>query len=272
MKRPLSYLPAPELQDFIASYGVLEVPEGETEPYFSPPLAMSGFIINVANSKGGVTSRIENRDFFTANAVVTGQVTSPVHGELAGKVKFLMVFFKASGMHRLFGNDLSELTNTSKPLSEFLGQNEAEQLLKNLKVHSDNQKQIDILNEFFRKRIPTEEKDAKFDKVLAYIHEKHGDVSINEILETSYYPRKTLERHFKKKVGLSPKVYAQIYRFKCLINFLENNPEITWSQLANHSGYFDQSHMIRYVKEYLQVSPNSLVKLDMEFINYLLNR
>lgn len=271
MKRPISYLPSPELQDYIATYSILEIPEGKTESYFSPPLAMSGIIINIVNSKGAVTSRIKDRDFFTANAVVTGQVTSPVYGDLVGEVKSIMIFFKASGMHRLFGNDLSELTNTSKVLSEFLGENEAALLWKDLTSHYDNQKQVDILNDFFRKRIATGEKDNKFEKVLAYIHEKQGDVSINEILEKSYYPRKTLERHFKKKVGLSPKVYAQIYRFKCLIKFLERNPEITWSQLASESGYFDQSHMNRYVKEYLQVSPNSLVKLDMEYINYLLN-
>lgn len=272
MKRPINFLPAPDLQEFIASYGILEIPEGETEPYFSPPLAMSGFIINVVNSKGVVVSKIDNRDFFTENAVVTGQVTSPVYGELVGKVKSIMVFFKPIGMHRLFKNDLSELTNCSKTISDFLGQEEADLLWENLTAHSDNQQQIDVLNEFFRKRITAREEDKKFEKILNYIHEKQGNVSITEILISSYYPRKSLERHFKKKIGLSPKVYAQIYRFKCLINFLANNPGITWSQLANHTGYFDQSHMSRYIKEYLQVSPNSIVNLDMAFINYLLNR
>lgn len=270
MKRPLSYNTAPQLQDFIASYAIMEIPYGDTESYFSPPLGKSGFIINIGN--GMVTSKIDTRDFFTENAVVTGQVTSPVYGQLVGEIKSIMVFFKPIGMHRLFRNDLSQLTNRSKTLSEFLGQNEAELLWKNLTTHSDNQEQIDILNEFFSKRVSTREEDINFEKILSYIHNKQGDVSISEILENSWYPRKTLERHFKKKVGLSPKVYTQIYRFKCLINFLENNPEITWAQLANKTGYFDQSHMSRYLKEYLQVSPNSLVTLDMKFINYLLNR
>lgn len=272
MKRPLSFNTAPKLQDFIASYAIMEIPEGETESYFSPPLAKSGIIINIGKGNGRVSSKIDERDFFTANAVVTGQVTSPVYGELVGEVKSLMVFFKPIGMHRLFRNDLSQLTNSSKTLSEFLGQKEADLLWKNLTTHSDNQLQIIILNEFFEKRVTTREEDINFEKILDYIHNKQGDVSISEILENLWYPRKTLERHFKKKVGLSPKVYAQIYRFKCLINFLENNPGITWSQLANNTGYFDQSHMSRYVKEYLRVSPNSLAKLDMTFINYLLKR
>lgn len=124
MKIPLSFIPPPELQEFIASYGILEIPVGKTEPYFPPPLAMSGFIINVVNGKGLVTSKIDNRDFFTDNAVVTGQVTSHVYGEMVRNVKSPMVFFKPAGMHRLFKNDLSHLTNNSKPLTEFLGQKE----------------------------------------------------------------------------------------------------------------------------------------------------
>ncbi|MEB2787174.1 AraC family transcriptional regulator [Algoriphagus persicinus] len=267
-----SYTPIPELQEFIASYVIQEVPEGETEPFFSPPLAMSGFIFTVANSSGFITAKIDNRDFFTENAVATGQVTAPVYGQMVGEVKSILVFFKPTGMHRLFRNDLSELTNTSKTLSEFLGQEEADRLWRNLTDHSDNQKQIEVLNSFFKERLPTEEKEDRFEEVLDYIHATKGGITLADIAQNSSYSRKTLERHFKKMVGLSPKVYIQIYRFKCLINFLQSNPGITWVQLASQTGYYDQSHMSRYFKEYLKVSPNSIVTLDLDLIHYLLSR
>lgn len=272
MLSPVTYRPPAELQEFIASYGVLEIPQGKTEPYFSPPLALSGFIINLAGDRGKVTSRIAGKDFFAENAIATGQVTAPVYGEMKGEVKSLLIFFKPSGMHRLFKNDLSELTNSSKTLSQLLGKEEADNLWEDLTRNSDNEKQIEVLNKFFRKRIPAEEDPDDFEAVLNYIHEKKGCASISDLEQKVPFTRKTLERHFQKKVGLSPKVYSQIYQFKCLINFLQHHPGITWTQLANHSGYFDQSHMSRYVREYLQVSPNSMVKLDMKLINYLLNR
>ncbi|MHA6280086.1 helix-turn-helix domain-containing protein [Salinimicrobium sp. CAU 1759] len=272
MPRPHTYLPAEELRDYIASYSVIEIPAGMTESYFSPPLALSGFIINVGDEVGKVECKIGDRDFFTSNAVATGQVTTPVYGQMTGELKSFLVFFKPTGMHRLFNNDLSELTNSSMKLTDLLGEEEADLLWQNLTSQAETEKQIMILEEFFSKRIPQEDDRDSFEKVLNYIHEKKGNVSIGEIEQATPYTRKTLERHFQRKVGLSPKVYAQIYQFKCLINFLESHPEITWSQLANQSGYFDHSHMSRYLKEYLQVSPNSMVKLDMEFINYLLNR
>ncbi|NJW51551.1 helix-turn-helix domain-containing protein [Salinimicrobium oceani] len=272
MPKPETYLPAPALQEYIASYGVIEIPEGEFHPYFSPPLALSGFIINVGSNHGKVSCKIDGRDFFTESAVATGQVTSPVYGEMRGEVKSILVFFKPTGMHRLFGNDLSELTNDSKILGEIVGNEEADLLWERLISQPGKAEQIEILDEFFSKRIKAEPQQDHFESILDYIHNKNGNVSISEIEQNTGFSRKTLERHFRKKVGLTPKVYSQIYQFKCLLNFLETHPEITWTQLANQTGYFDQSHMSRYVKEYLQVSPNSMVKLDMDFINYLLNR
>jgi len=267
-----NFPPTPELQEFIASYVIQEVPDGENEPIFSPPLAMSGFIFTLINSSGVLDVKIDGRDFFTEKAVATGQVTTPIYGQMVGELKTVLVFFKPTGMHRLFRNDLSELTNTSKTLAEFLGQEEADLLWKNLTEHSDNQKQIEVLNNFFTKRIPTKEKEDRLEKVLDYIHAMNEGISIADIEQNSPYSRKTLERYFKKMIGLSPKVYIQIYRFKCLVNFLQANPGITWVQLANQTGYYDQAHMSRYVREYLQVSSNRIVTLDMELINYLSKR
>jgi AraC-like DNA-binding protein len=80
------------------------------------------------------------------------------------------------------------------------------------------------------------------------------------------------ERHFQFQVGLSPKVYANIYRFKCLLNYLQHYPKTPWLKLSNLTGYYDQSHMVRYFKEYLKASPNQLISLEVDFNNYLLNR
>jgi len=267
---PNHYLPVKELQAYIAGYGILAVPETYNEPYFSPPLGLSGFIIHTINTKDIIVAKIDDKDHFTEKAVATGQVTRPVYGQNTGELRILLVFFHPLGMYQLFGNDMAQLTNTSQPLSDFLGKEKAEDLIKKLKEKQEDKSQIDVLNTFFLKVKPSARATQKLQSVLDFIHEKKGDVTVTEIEAHGHYHRKTLERHFKKMVGLSPKVYCQIYQFKCLINFLQAHPETTWSQLAEEAGYYDQSHMSRYIKEYLKVSPSSLVTLDMEFINYLL--
>ncbi len=269
---PENFLPPPTLRHYIANYGIIEISEGVVEPYFSPPLALSGFIIQTLIPSTKIVSKIEGEDFFTENAVATGQVTKPVYGQITGPSKCIMVFFHPLGMHQLFDNDMEKLTNKSLPLTAFLGQEQAEQLLSPIRNNQNSLHQIEVLNQFFLSLLNNKKKRPRLHAILDYIHQKKGEITVAELDEYGNYQRKTIERHFKKMVGLTPKVYIQVYQFKCLINLLQARPDITWAQLANEAGYYDQPHMSKYVKEYLKVSPNSIVNLDMDFINYLLNR
>lgn len=270
MTQPTNYLPPEELTGSIAHYGIMEVPAGTTEPYFSPPIGLSGFILQTLNSSNRVFAKIDGRDFFTHNAVVTGQVTAPVYGEIKGAVKSILVFFQPPGLYRLFGTHMASLTNKSVKLSDFLGEAQAWRLMEKLRAHQNSEAQVSVLNEFFLALKPKGKDTVPLRKVLAYIHQKQGGLTVKEIEDYGQYHRRTLERHFLKMIGLSPKMYCQIYRFKCLINLLHAQPGITWARLAHEAGYYDQAHMSRYVRKYLNQSPNTLVNLDMKLINYLL--
>tara|TARA_R110000868_G_scaffold366839_1_gene629789 strand:+ start:40842 stop:41210 length:369 start_codon:yes stop_codon:yes gene_type:complete len=121
MTQPTTYIPYPELQEYIAGYGILEIPEGINEPYFSPPLGLSGFIIQSTNTQNKFMAKLDGEDIFTESAVVTGQVTYPVYGQIIGLSKTIMVFFEPLGMHQLFGTEMSSLKNKSMTLIDFLG-------------------------------------------------------------------------------------------------------------------------------------------------------
>lgn len=273
MREPRNYFPAIELREHVLSYGVLEFPEGVSEPYFSPPIGLSGFIIHTINTRNSIIARIADRDHYTEEAVATGQVTCPVHGENVGQARILLIFFHPMGMHQLFGTNMASLTNTSMPLMKFLGTDESCELMSRLKANQEDEQQIQVLNDFFSARIPNvNERTTQLRRILEYIHDQKGDVSVSELEDLGNYQRKTLERHFKTMVGISPKAYCQIYRFRCLINLIQSRPGISWARLSEEAGFYDQSHMSRYVKDYLKVSPSSIVQLDMRLINYLLSR
>jgi len=256
-----------KLESSIHSYGIIEEPEGFSEAFVSPPLGFSGFIMC---TEGETDAFINGERFVHHKAVASGQVTSPVTGHVTGKVKSIMVFFQPQGMYRLFGFDMSKLTNASMDLHLFLGIKSARDLLQKLKHADCNATIIDILNQFFTSRLSETDNTEDVKKVLDFIHLHYGNVTVKEIEKHCYMQRKSIERSFHTKVGLSPKVYAKIFRFKCLMGYLKQHPSVTWSQLAEENGYFDKSHMVRYFKEYLKVSPNHLVTLDVDFINYLL--
>ena len=264
------YQPPIKLQEYIDSFGIVEVREGETESYLSPPLAMSGIIIQSINTNNSVIVKLGDRDFFTEYAVGAGQVTSSVYGQFVGHTKSLLVFFKPLGMYQLFGPEMSIMTSRAVSLYDFLGYSTCEDLLERLKADQNNEHQIKILSDFLLERVHLRKDTGILPSILEVIHEKKGNISVAEIENQFKIQRKTLERNFQRMIGLSPREYTKIYRFKCLINILMSSPGITWTELSHRAGFYDQAHMSRYVKEYLKVSPSNMVHLDMDLINYLL--
>jgi len=72
-----------------------------------------------------------------------------------------------------------------------------------------------------------------------------GEVSVAELAgEVGVSPRQ-LQRRFGNAVGLSPKQFARIRRFRSAMSeLLSPNPR-TWSAVAAELGYADQSHLVR---------------------------
>src|SRR6478735_2571958 len=107
MINTLSFPVSTSLEPYIHSYGIIEEPEGFSEPFVSPPLGFSGFFMC---TEGDPHAIINGERFVHHKAVASGQVTFPVTGYVTGKVKSIMVFFQPPGMYRLFDFDMSKLT------------------------------------------------------------------------------------------------------------------------------------------------------------------
>jgi AraC-like DNA-binding protein len=179
------------------------------------------------------------------------------------------VFFKPLGLYHFFGADMKALTNKTVDLHEFLGFEIANKLISSIKSCSNITAQIDTLNNYFSQINAVYDVNV-LQPAIDYIDVAQGSVSIKQMEEDLSITKRTLERYFNTQVGISPKLYAQIFRFKCTMQFLQANPQATWAQITYENGFSDQSHLIKYFKDYLKVSPSNLVTLDNDFINYLL--
>jgi methylphosphotriester-DNA--protein-cysteine methyltransferase len=126
------------------------------------------------------------------------------------------------------------------------------------------------MNYFFQSQLPAFEITPIVANALDFIYQHNGSVAVKETAANCYTTARSLERHFKLHIGLGPKEYAMIYRFKCLVDFINQNPGVTWAALCEQNGYYDQSHLARYFSRYLKVKPGEIVNLDKDFARYLL--
>ncbi len=144
--QPLHFPPPEILAPYIAFYGIWNLDEGFNEPYVSPPLGLSGFIICLDHP---INAKLNGKLFMKDKYCATGQVTAPMIGDVSGKNRILMVFMHPFGMHQLFGLDMSLLTDTSMALNELIGEEKCNELIAKFDENTENEDMIKVLNEFF---------------------------------------------------------------------------------------------------------------------------
>jgi AraC-like DNA-binding protein len=66
-----------------------------------------------------------------------------------------------------------------------------------------------------------------------------------------------LERNFIKEIGVSPKTYSNLLRFEQVMHARKERPSETWSSIAYEFNYFDQMHLVKDFKKYLNINPGA---------------
>ena len=62
---------------------------------------------------------------------------------------------------------------------------------------------------------------------------------------------------FRNDVGLPPKLFARLARFRRVLGCVDTADEVDWTDVAIAAGYFDQAHMIRDFRQFAGVTPSA---------------
>ena len=82
-----------------------------------------------------------------------------------------------------------------------------------------------------------------------------SEMQIDEFCNLNLTNYSTLSRIFNKVVGISPKKFERLIKFrKSLCKLIDTNENLT--TVGNESGYFDQPHFIREFKLFLNYTPS----------------
>jgi AraC-like DNA-binding protein len=93
---------------------------------------------------------------------------------------------------------------------------------------------------------------------LGRIEETGGTVPIAQIRDTTGLSKTRLADVFRDQIGVLPKVYARIVRFRRALDLLDRElPSL--ATVALDAGYYDQSHMTTEFRELAGLTPRELV-------------
>lgn len=60
---------------------------------------------------------------------------------------------------------------------------------------------------------------------------------------------------FREHVGLTPKLFCRVQRFRTLLDRLDKGMLVNWAELAADCGYFDQAHLIHDFRAFASMTP-----------------
>ena len=104
--------------------------------------------------------------------------------------------------------------------------------------------------------------DVKHDKhslLTVKALENLDTTPISELGQLLHCTQRTLERSFNKVTGLTLKQYQSMTRLEAMLEHLYSldKKDIVWSDIAIKFGFSDQSHLIRYLKMHLGITPGN---------------
>ena len=85
------------------------------------------------------------------------------------------------------------------------------------------------------------------------------DKPINELGDMLFCSQRTLERSFLKVTGFTLKQCQSMNKLEAILEYLYQRKQcdINWVDIAFQFGFSDQPHLIRYLKQHINLTPNN---------------
>lgn len=164
-------------------------------------------------------------------------------------------------VYRLFGVPASELTNTVIDAEDLFGA-EVQRTWHRLGEAKTTEDRYAALMHFVRQCQRKLARPAPFSAIWAASQTRanFGNVRVQSLCDELSISRKHLASMFKRTVGLAPKAYARLARFRASMDALQSTPTTEFAELALDLGYSDQAHFINEFTRFSGDSPLRFLK------------
>jgi AraC-like DNA-binding protein len=169
-------------------------------------------------------------------AMVIGEIRRPTIVETPRRINVFGVRLRIGGARSLFKMPMIELRDSILPLEDVIR--------INLDSADSTRHRIEIIECLI-------EDDASpvVQHAIALIRGSRGNARIRDVASAVGTTDRTLQRLFDEHVGMTPKMFSRLTRFRAYIE----SPELD-------AGYFDDSHRIRDFHQFSGTTPGELAR------------
>jgi AraC-like DNA-binding protein len=211
---------------------------------------------------------LEDRQQAVKGAHVIGIRKQSLVISQTGKQHFFCIRFKLGGTYPFFRLPAHLFANGFYELRDLFG-NAFNELEEQLYEAEDNAQRVLLTEAFLMKKLDMAVADYQF--VDRCLHELRHNTPRNiqqlaERLNTNY---KRLERKFGNVLGLTPAELLKIGRFNNAVLAIYSCKFDSFTSIAHHCGYYDQSHFIREFRQLTNYTPKEFLKEQFTIVQVI---
>ncbi len=176
-----------------------------------------------------------------ARVLLVGQLSGAIEIAPTGGIDLLGIRFEPAGLHLVLGTPMHELTDLDVCLRQV-----RPGLYTRLRRANEAPDPYERIRRIERALLDA--RPLRSDGLIAEAARRLAKdaTTVFDLAASLSVGRRTLERRFRREVGLAPRHFARICRLQRVISVLDDGlPAEGWAGLAAGAGYFDQSHLIR---------------------------
>lgn len=189
---------------------------------------------------------------------ITGPQTERIILSLGRNHLMIKIGFQPGALYRLLGEPMQNMLQHKEYDGEAVFGSGIRSVVDDFANAPDFNTMKNIAEKFMLGHLTKIKKPVPIDHVIPEIIKYGGMVKIDQLVKQTDLSNRQFERSFKVRMGVSPKFYSRLVRFTKAWLLKENNPSITWTNVAHECNYFDQMHLIRDFKMFANTNPTEI--------------
>ena len=190
---------------------------------------------------------------------ISGQISTYSDIEFSF-LDMVIILFQPIGCRMFFPYPMEEFTNQNISI-DLLNNTYLVELEEKINEASDTYQTVRLIEEYLLNRL-SKNIPCNANRMMTTVQNINGgEGNISVLSQTACLGYKQFKRIFAEYVGLNPKDFIQITRFRKTFNILQSTPQISISKVAYDCGYYDKSHLIKEFKMFTGYTPKQLLDI-----------
>lgn len=201
-------------------------------------------------------------------AVLCGPRTRAAIIDTAEQMAVAGVTFRPGGAYGFFAERLDLLLNIHVGIEDLLG-SAAAGLRQRLLEAGDAYSRLSVLSDWLVARAPTRSAHPLTEYAVRALDGDADIRRIGSIADDSGWSQRHLREVFRRRIGVSPKRYVRLQRFRKVVSDIHRRRRVDWSRAAMDGGFCDQAHLVHEFRAFSGMTPTQYVDRRGVYVSHV---